>query len=96
MEPERATRNHAAHAVHSRYVGNHGVKLPMSYYVNQPQLPNASQLSAIEAAPAYDYYYAQQRAPFTNVGITYLYDSNRGVSSYNAMNLRFEGRSANA
>jgi hypothetical protein len=74
------------------YVGNHGVKLPLAYYVNQAQLPNANQLGTLLATPSLDYPLAQGRAPYPSVGITYLDDSNIGTSSYNAFNATAEGR----
>jgi hypothetical protein len=74
------------------YVGNHGLKLPLGFYANQAQLPDASQLSTLLATPALDSSLAQARAPYRNVGLTYVDMSNIGTSSYNALNVRAEGR----
>ena len=46
----------------AEYVGNEDAHLPTVIYVNQPALPNASQLAALEANPANDATAAQASA----------------------------------
>ncbi len=76
----------------AEYVGNEDVHLPTVVFVNQPALPNASQLSALEANPANDATAAQARAPFTSILPGYEYMDSVGTSSYNALYLTASGQ----
>lgn len=76
----------------AEYVGNEDAHLPTVIYVNQPALPNASQLAALEANPANDATAAQARAPFANVTPGYEYLDSVGTSSYNALYVTASGQ----
>ena len=80
------------YAVSAEYVGNESAHLPVPILINQPNLPNASQLAVLLANPALDQTLAQQRAPFTNVNYGYQYMSSLGTSSYNALYLTASGQ----
>lgn len=79
----------------AEYLGNHGVKNPLTVLVNEPSLPNAQQLAALEANPSADSAMATARAPFPNVSLAYQYIENEAQSWYQALNLRSEGRIGN-
>jgi hypothetical protein len=74
------------------YLGNHGVKNPITVLVNEPALPNAQQLAALEANPSADSAMATARAPFPNVALSYQYIENEAQSWYQALNVRTQGR----
>ena len=76
----------------AEYVGNEDAHLPTVVYVNQPALPNASQLAALEATPANDAAAAQARAPFSSITPGYEYLDSVGTSSYNALYLTASGQ----
>lgn len=76
----------------AEYVGNEDAHLPTVVYVNQPPLPNASQLTYLEANPGQDATEAQARAPFTNITTGYEYLASVGTSSYNALYLTTSGQ----
>jgi len=78
--------------VAAEYLGNHGIKNPLTLLVNQPALPNAQQLAALEANPSANNALGLARAPFPNVGLSYQYIENEAQSWYHALNLRAEGR----
>jgi hypothetical protein len=77
------------------YLGNHGVKNPLTVLVNEPPLPNAQQLAALEANPSADSGMAAARAPFPNVALAYQYIENEAQSWYHALNVRTQGRIGN-
>lgn len=79
----------------AEYVGNEDVHLPTVVFVNQPALPNASQLAALEANPANDATAAQARAPFTSILPGYQYLDSVGTSSYNALYVTASGQLTN-
>ncbi len=76
----------------AEYVGNEDAHLPTVVLVNQPALPNATQLAALEANPGSDATAAQARAPFTNITPSYQYLDSVGTSSYNALYLKASGQ----
>lgn len=76
----------------AEYVGNEDAHLPTVVYVNQPPLPNATQLAALEANPSNDSSAAQARAPFTSILPGYESLDSVGTSSYNALYLTVSGR----
>ena len=76
----------------AEYVGNEDAHLPTVVYVNQPALPNPTQLAALEATPSNDASAAQARAPFTNITPQYEYLDSVGTSSYNALYLTASGQ----
>lgn len=78
----------------AEYVGNENAHLPTVVYVNQPGLPNATQLAALEANPASDAQAAQARAPFTGISPGYEFLESVGTSSYNALYLVASGQLA--
>jgi len=78
--------------VTAEYVGNEDAHLPTVVYVNQPALPNATQLAALEANPGNDATAAQARAPFANITPGYEYLDSVGTSSYNALYLTASGQ----
>ncbi len=80
--------------VSAEYVGNENAHLPTVVYVNQPGLPNATQLVALEANPASDATAAQARAPFTGIVPGYEFLESVGTSSYNALYLVASGQLA--
>jgi hypothetical protein len=79
----------------AEYVGNENAHLPTVVYVNQPGLPNATQLAALEANPANDATAAQARAPFTGITPGYEFLESVGTSSYNALYLVASGQLTN-
>jgi hypothetical protein len=74
------------------YVGNHGIKNPLTVLINQPSLPNVQELAALAANPSANVTLATARAPFPNIGLGYQYIENAAQSWYHALNLRAEGR----
>ncbi len=76
----------------AEYLGNHGLKLPVALLINQASLPNAQQLNVLLAHPSLDTTLALERAPYPNIPLNYQYVENVGNSSYNALNLKAEGR----
>ena len=76
------------------YLGNRGQQLPLTLLINEPTLPNASQLPALLANPALSAGAAATRAPFAGIGQGYGLWSNIGFSTYNAMNVKVEKRFA--
>lgn len=50
------------------------------------------QLSLLLANPSLDTTLALERAPYPNIPLGYLYVENEGLSSYNALNLKAEGK----
>ena len=76
----------------AEYVGNEDVHLPTVVFANQPALPNATQLAALEANPGTDAVAAQARAPFTKINPGYQYLDSVGTSSYNALYVTASGQ----
>ena len=76
----------------AEYVGNEDAHLPTVVYVNQPALPNAAQLAALEATPSNDATAAQARAPFANITPGFEYLDSVGTSSYNALYVTASGQ----
>lgn len=74
------------------YLGNRGVELPVPLQINQAPLPNAQQLNTLLANPSLDTTLALQRTTYPNIPLGYLYIENVGRSSYNAFNLKAEGK----
>jgi len=78
--------------VNAEYVGNEDSHLPTVVNVNQPPLPNASQLTYLEANPGQDATEAAARAPFASIPNGYQYLDSVGTSSYNALYLIASGQ----
>lgn len=79
----------------AEYLGNHGIHLPIPLLVNQPHLPSASDLALLLQQPSLDTTLATARSTFPNIPLNYLYVDNMGTSSYQALNLRIDGRFGN-
>ncbi|HWF47489.1 MAG TPA: hypothetical protein VG168_10825, partial [Bryobacteraceae bacterium] len=74
------------------YLGNRGVDNPISVAINQPALPNAQQLAALEANPALNSTFALARSKFPNIPLGYEYVENVAPSWYDGLNLKAIGR----
>jgi hypothetical protein len=79
----------------AEYVGNHGIDNPLSILIDTPALPNAQQLSILEANPALNTTLALERSPYPNAGLNYQYAENIAPSWYDALNLKADGRFGN-
>jgi len=78
--------------VSAEYIGNRGLKLPIAMPINEPSLPNATQLAALLATPSLSTTMANQRRPWQGIPLGYTYTQSIANSWYNALNLRAEGR----
>ncbi|MBV9406712.1 MAG: TonB-dependent receptor, partial [Acidobacteriaceae bacterium] len=76
----------------AEYLGNHGLKLPVAFQINQAPLPNPQQLSLLLQNPSLDTTLALSRATYPNIPLSYQYVENVGTSSYHALNLKTEGK----
>jgi len=78
--------------VAAEYLGGHGIKLPIAMPINDPGLPNSTQLATLLATPSQDTTMANARRPWQGIPLTYSYVQPIAASWYNALNLRAEGR----
>jgi hypothetical protein len=60
--------------------------------INDPGLPNSTQLATLLATPSQDATLSNQRRPWQGIPITYTYVQPIAASWYNALNLHAEGR----
>jgi hypothetical protein len=78
--------------VAAEYMGNRGLKLPIAMPINVPGLPNVAELAVLEANPGLNDALAAERMPYTGISESYTYTQSVANSTYNALNLRAEGR----
>jgi hypothetical protein len=78
--------------VAAEYIGNRGLKLPWALPINEPALPNATQLAQLMTTPSLDGTLANARRPWQGIPLAYTYTQSVANSWYHAMNVRAEGR----